>query len=147
MNKAMRQGKSSGGIGRILKEQNARLYIIRRCVVMLLSHHDWLAHCFFLESGATIFVLDFISRMYESLPESVKSPIMSDSKNSFVYIVYWVIHSMTIGPLALCLCWHSSSVFDRSWMQYILFHLKQLCNDWRIGDVLLNFSIHQLYEC
>ena len=48
---------------------------------------DWLI-VFFLESGATIFVLDFISRMYESLPESVKSPIMSDSKNSFVYIVY-----------------------------------------------------------
>ncbi|PAN24450.1 hypothetical protein GQ55_4G238400 [Panicum hallii var. hallii] len=40
MNKAMRQGKSSRGIGRILKEQKARLYIIRRCVVMLLSHHD-----------------------------------------------------------------------------------------------------------
>ncbi|XP_025813147.1 uncharacterized protein LOC112890479 [Panicum hallii] len=34
------QRKSSRGIGRILKEQKARLYIIRRCVVMLLSHHD-----------------------------------------------------------------------------------------------------------
>ncbi|KAF8779143.1 hypothetical protein HU200_002816 [Digitaria exilis] len=40
MNKEMRQGKTIRGIGKILKEQKARLYIIRRCVVILLSHHD-----------------------------------------------------------------------------------------------------------
>ncbi|XP_075495709.1 small polypeptide DEVIL 4-like [Primulina tabacum] len=31
---------SSRGLGRILREQRARLYIIRRCVVMLLCYHD-----------------------------------------------------------------------------------------------------------
>jgi hypothetical protein len=35
------QEKSSrGGIGRTLKEQKSRLYIIRRCVAMLLFHRD-----------------------------------------------------------------------------------------------------------
>ena len=39
MNKATSQEKSSrGGIGRMLKEQKSRLYIIRRCVAMLLCH-------------------------------------------------------------------------------------------------------------
>ncbi|PUZ55231.1 hypothetical protein GQ55_5G195600 [Panicum hallii var. hallii] len=41
MNKATSQEKSSrGGIGRTLKEQKSRLYIIRRCVAMLLCHRD-----------------------------------------------------------------------------------------------------------
>jgi hypothetical protein len=31
---------SGGGISRVLREQKARLYIIRRCVVMLLFYHD-----------------------------------------------------------------------------------------------------------
>ncbi|XP_050374091.1 small polypeptide DEVIL 4-like [Argentina anserina] len=31
---------SSRGLGGVLKEQRARLYIIRRCVVMLLCWHD-----------------------------------------------------------------------------------------------------------
>ncbi|XP_047307091.1 small polypeptide DEVIL 4 [Impatiens glandulifera] len=31
---------STRGLGRVLKEQRARLYIIRRCVVMLLCWHD-----------------------------------------------------------------------------------------------------------
>ncbi|XP_073020367.1 small polypeptide DEVIL 4-like [Primulina huaijiensis] len=31
---------SSRGLGRVLREQRARLYIIRRCVVMLLCYHD-----------------------------------------------------------------------------------------------------------
>ncbi|XP_071694195.1 small polypeptide DEVIL 4-like [Rutidosis leptorrhynchoides] len=31
---------SSRGFGGMLKEQKARLYIIRRCVVMLLCYHD-----------------------------------------------------------------------------------------------------------
>ncbi|KAL7608739.1 small polypeptide DEVIL 4 [Lactuca sativa] len=30
----------SKGFGGVLKEQKARLYIIRRCVVMLLCYHD-----------------------------------------------------------------------------------------------------------
>ncbi|KAF2951782.1 hypothetical protein DAI22_01g289100 [Oryza sativa Japonica Group] len=29
-----------GGLGRMLKEHKARLYIIRRCVVMLLCNRD-----------------------------------------------------------------------------------------------------------
>ncbi|XP_010476319.1 PREDICTED: uncharacterized protein LOC104772194 [Camelina sativa] len=31
---------SSKGLGAVLKEQRAKLYIIRRCVVMLLCWHD-----------------------------------------------------------------------------------------------------------
>ncbi|XP_011077282.1 uncharacterized protein LOC105161330 [Sesamum indicum] len=31
---------SSRGLGGVLREQRARLYIIRRCVVMLLCYHD-----------------------------------------------------------------------------------------------------------
>ncbi|XP_071717525.1 small polypeptide DEVIL 4-like [Rutidosis leptorrhynchoides] len=31
---------SSKGLGGVLKEQKARLYIIKRCVVMLLCYHD-----------------------------------------------------------------------------------------------------------
>ncbi|XP_045828373.1 small polypeptide DEVIL 4-like [Trifolium pratense] len=31
---------SSRGLGGVLKEQRARLYIIRRCVVMLLCWHE-----------------------------------------------------------------------------------------------------------
>ncbi|KAG8055764.1 hypothetical protein GUJ93_ZPchr0001g32122 [Zizania palustris] len=34
------QGKHGGGLGRMLKEHKARLYIIRRCVVMLLCNRD-----------------------------------------------------------------------------------------------------------
>ncbi|XP_073004127.1 small polypeptide DEVIL 4-like [Typha latifolia] len=34
------QRKQRGGISRLLREQKARLYIIRRCVVMLLCYHD-----------------------------------------------------------------------------------------------------------
>ncbi|XAR51558.1 hypothetical protein NMG60_11006219 [Bertholletia excelsa] len=30
----------SKGLGRCLKQQRARLYIIRRCVIMLLCWHD-----------------------------------------------------------------------------------------------------------
>ncbi|KAI5019952.1 hypothetical protein ZWY2020_044840 [Hordeum vulgare] len=34
-------GRSGGGrLARMLREHRARLYIIRRCVVMLLCHHD-----------------------------------------------------------------------------------------------------------
>ncbi|XP_008367022.1 small polypeptide DEVIL 4-like [Malus sylvestris] len=36
-----RLSSSSGkGLGGVLREQRARLYIIRRCVVMLLCWHD-----------------------------------------------------------------------------------------------------------
>ncbi|XP_047053139.1 small polypeptide DEVIL 4-like [Lolium rigidum] len=28
------------GLGRMMREHKARLYIIRRCIVMLLCHHD-----------------------------------------------------------------------------------------------------------
>ncbi|XP_027367460.1 uncharacterized protein LOC113873510 [Abrus precatorius] len=31
---------SSRGLGGVIREQRARLYIIRRCVVMLLCWHD-----------------------------------------------------------------------------------------------------------
>ncbi|XP_073279853.1 small polypeptide DEVIL 4-like [Primulina huaijiensis] len=31
---------STRGLGRIVREQRARLYIIRRCVIMLLCYHD-----------------------------------------------------------------------------------------------------------
>ncbi|KAL7132543.1 hypothetical protein ABFS83_12G081200 [Erythranthe nasuta] len=31
---------SSRGLAGVLREQRARLYIIRRCVVMLLCYHD-----------------------------------------------------------------------------------------------------------
>ncbi|XP_024995166.1 uncharacterized protein LOC112528381 [Cynara cardunculus var. scolymus] len=31
---------STRGFGGVLKEQKARLYIIKRCVVMLLCYHD-----------------------------------------------------------------------------------------------------------
>jgi hypothetical protein len=40
MSKPRSQGKQRGGLGRVLREHKARLYIIRRCVVMLLCHHD-----------------------------------------------------------------------------------------------------------
>jgi hypothetical protein len=50
MKKAMSQGKNGcgltgmfkngGGLNRMLKEKKARLYIIRRCVVMLLCHRE-----------------------------------------------------------------------------------------------------------
>ncbi|XP_029121867.1 small polypeptide DEVIL 4 [Elaeis guineensis] len=33
-------GGQGGGLGRALREHKARLYIIRRCVVMLLCWHD-----------------------------------------------------------------------------------------------------------
>ncbi|KAJ1263919.1 hypothetical protein BS78_09G223200 [Paspalum vaginatum] len=33
-------GGGGGGLSRVLREQKARLYIIRRCVVMLLCYHD-----------------------------------------------------------------------------------------------------------
>lgn len=35
------QEKQRGGLSRALREQRAKLYIIRRCVVMLLCWHDW----------------------------------------------------------------------------------------------------------
>nr|XP_025679930.1 uncharacterized protein LOC112779797 [Arachis hypogaea] len=35
-----RMSSSSRGFGGVLREQRARLYIIRRCVVMLLCWHD-----------------------------------------------------------------------------------------------------------
>ncbi|XP_020099038.1 uncharacterized protein LOC109717600 [Ananas comosus] len=34
------QRKEKGGFSRTLKEQRAKLYIIRRCIVLLLSWHD-----------------------------------------------------------------------------------------------------------
>uniref|UniRef100_A0A453FAX3 Uncharacterized protein n=2 Tax=Triticinae TaxID=1648030 RepID=A0A453FAX3_AEGTS len=40
MSKPSNQGKRGGGLSRMLREHKARLYIIRRCVVMLLCHHD-----------------------------------------------------------------------------------------------------------
>ncbi|KAF7030288.1 hypothetical protein CFC21_083426 [Triticum aestivum] len=40
MSKTRSQGKRGGGLSRMLREHKARLYIIRRCVVMLLCHHD-----------------------------------------------------------------------------------------------------------
>ncbi|XP_072973874.1 small polypeptide DEVIL 4-like [Typha angustifolia] len=33
-------GKPRGGLSRVVREQRAKLYIIRRCVVMLLCWHD-----------------------------------------------------------------------------------------------------------
>ncbi|KAM3299702.1 hypothetical protein ACQJBY_040948 [Aegilops geniculata] len=33
-------GGGGGRLARMLREHKARLYIIRRCVVMLLCHHD-----------------------------------------------------------------------------------------------------------
>ncbi|XP_008786558.1 uncharacterized protein LOC103704860 [Phoenix dactylifera] len=38
--KVAQRGGGGGGLGRALREQKARLYIIRRCVVMLLCWHD-----------------------------------------------------------------------------------------------------------
>nr|XP_015644497.1 uncharacterized protein LOC107281471 [Oryza sativa Japonica Group] len=35
-----RRPSSTRGLGRMLKEHKARLYIIRRCVVMLLCNRD-----------------------------------------------------------------------------------------------------------
>ncbi|KAE9605664.1 hypothetical protein Lalb_Chr10g0099751 [Lupinus albus] len=35
-----RLSSSNKGVGGVLSEQRARLYIIRRCVVMLLCWHD-----------------------------------------------------------------------------------------------------------
>ncbi|XP_012082026.1 uncharacterized protein LOC105641978 [Jatropha curcas] len=35
-----RRLSSTKGVGAVLREQRARLYIIRRCVVMLLCWHD-----------------------------------------------------------------------------------------------------------
>ena len=32
--------KRRGGLGRALKEHKARLYIIRRCIAMLITWHD-----------------------------------------------------------------------------------------------------------
>ncbi|XP_040251406.1 small polypeptide DEVIL 4-like [Aegilops tauschii subsp. strangulata] len=38
--KGRRGGSGGGRLARMLREHRARLYIIRRCVVMLLCHHD-----------------------------------------------------------------------------------------------------------
>ncbi|NP_001349773.1 uncharacterized protein LOC100275079 [Zea mays] len=38
--RTMSQGKQKGKVGRALKGQRGRLYIIRRCIVMLLCWHD-----------------------------------------------------------------------------------------------------------
>ncbi|XP_047093177.1 small polypeptide DEVIL 4-like [Lolium rigidum] len=35
-----KQKGSAGGLSRMMREHKARLYIIRRCVVMLLCCHD-----------------------------------------------------------------------------------------------------------
>ncbi|XP_057481571.1 small polypeptide DEVIL 4-like [Actinidia eriantha] len=35
-----KRGISSRGLGKVLKEQRTRIYIIRRCVVMLICWHD-----------------------------------------------------------------------------------------------------------
>nr|GLL43457.1 uncharacterized protein LOC106777433 [Ipomoea trifida] len=40
MSASKRRINSSRGLGGALREQRARLYIIRRCVVMLLCWHD-----------------------------------------------------------------------------------------------------------
>ncbi|XP_021910421.1 uncharacterized protein LOC110824167 [Carica papaya] len=40
MGGSKRRLSSSRGLGGVLREQRARLYIIRRCVVMLLCWHD-----------------------------------------------------------------------------------------------------------
>ncbi|XP_073148505.1 small polypeptide DEVIL 4-like [Henckelia pumila] len=40
MKSGNKKGISSRGLGRVLREQRAKLYIIRRCVVMLLCYHD-----------------------------------------------------------------------------------------------------------
>ncbi|KAB1999889.1 hypothetical protein E1A91_D12G195000v1 [Gossypium mustelinum] len=37
---ASKRRLSSRGLGGVLREQRAKLYIIRRCVVMLLCWHD-----------------------------------------------------------------------------------------------------------
>ncbi|XP_035820977.1 uncharacterized protein [Zea mays] len=38
--RAMSPSKQKGKVARALKEQRSRLYIIRRCIVMLLCWHD-----------------------------------------------------------------------------------------------------------
>ncbi|BAT07357.1 small polypeptide DEVIL 4 [Oryza sativa Japonica Group] len=38
--KTVNQGKQRGRMTRALKEHRARLYIIRRCIVMLLCWHE-----------------------------------------------------------------------------------------------------------
>jgi len=43
---------SSKGLGAVLKEQRAKLYIIRRCVVMLLCWHDWSSICLQISSSS-----------------------------------------------------------------------------------------------
>ncbi|KAF7023348.1 hypothetical protein CFC21_035879 [Triticum aestivum] len=40
MNKSRCQDKHRGGLRRMIREHKTRLYIIRRCIVMLLCHHD-----------------------------------------------------------------------------------------------------------
>ncbi|XP_039042297.1 uncharacterized protein LOC120181181 [Hibiscus syriacus] len=40
MRSSKRRLSSSRGVGGVLREQRAKLYIIRRCVVMLLCWHD-----------------------------------------------------------------------------------------------------------
>ncbi|XP_057477598.1 small polypeptide DEVIL 4-like [Actinidia eriantha] len=35
-----KKGISSRGLGKVLKEQRTRLYIIKRCVVMLICWHE-----------------------------------------------------------------------------------------------------------
>ncbi|KAL3831030.1 hypothetical protein ACJIZ3_019832 [Penstemon smallii] len=40
MNISTKRRISSRGLGGVLREQRARLYIIKRCVVMLLCYHD-----------------------------------------------------------------------------------------------------------
>jgi hypothetical protein len=35
-----RRGSGGGGLSKVAREHKARLYIIRRCVVMLLCWHD-----------------------------------------------------------------------------------------------------------
>ncbi|CAL9779759.1 unnamed protein product [Musa acuminata subsp. burmannicoides] len=37
---SQRGGGGGGGLSRMVREQKARMYIIRRCVVMLLCWHD-----------------------------------------------------------------------------------------------------------
>lgn len=53
MNKSRCQGKHRGGLRRMMREHKARLYIIRRCIVMLLCHKDWSVISVFCSSERT----------------------------------------------------------------------------------------------
>jgi hypothetical protein len=97
----------------VLREQKARLYIIRRCVVMLLFYHDWFISAL-LFSDATIGVLfiwfSFLARLNRGvcLHRVVQKVLVWWS---------WVLQWQECACRGSVVCWHPCCLFARSQMK------------------------------